>query len=686
VLPPAAPGNIAAALCPFGFVPVSIETPLADIADQQLRNFCRLLQRVLTLQISGLPDWDLNAKLRPFLHTLEGRVATGPIAGFVTKLLGLAKAMPNVDPTSKVTADVQSAARAIDAALSRFDSDLAQWFRRQLWTDLSLFAESKGFLALVIAGATPVPSDFYDVAAEISIPETNATDTQTASWPDFLAIDDAAGKRLATIWMLNEPHYADYFSITGFDIHRFDDFAARLAKPISGEVTVTPLIPTTLDAPGGPIISGSGAPRAQPIFLASRQPLLPPVHLFTGIIPDLQRGLPTNFVPGTQFSFDALKRGAFAGPSGSGGTANLVACSAPLARDGMPADAYVLSAIYMISASDEPTGTGAKPIDGFNNDEFFAALLSIPVPTQTPVPAWPNADVANLFEQLAKSPSPADLTDPMSLLTDAALAAVPALVENVEPGQPPPAGAPKVTIQPEPAKISVSPGVAGDPTSNAEAFLFNVAGASSAVQNAFVLLVDRIVSVWDRQALAVWQTRNEQTAHAPEQDFAPAFGESAAASSTQLFQPTLFLNAADILRRQMRDPTATPPPLTMPRSIDTPDALVGQLVKAGLLDSNGERWRTSDIAITVHHEQQTALPGQFPNPFQLGTQSTSVPRPTSLFPLVAFRAAAGINSDWIRQCAFFPTPIIAFSVDFQWSSATNLQFFRLATVRIAVTD
>jgi hypothetical protein len=688
VTPPVAPGALSVSFCPFGFVPVCTSTPLGDLADRRLRALCRLLQAVLTLQLPGFTDADLAQVIRPVLGQLQAwSTGTGAIAQIVSKILALATAMPHVGVSSRVPASVQDAASAINAALADPQSGLATWLCQQLWNDLSLFAESKGFLALVMAGAQPAPTDFYDLSLDVAIPDTGATDTLTASWPDLLSMDDTATKRLVALWMLNEPRYADWFWITQAIVHRFDDFAARIAYPARGEARPAYPIPTTYTAPIGPITPGSGFARFQSIFLAARDPLQTPVHQFTGIIDAFQPSQLAIPATNTTFSFAALKTGSLETPQPgtAGGVAQLVAASTLIPRDGMPFDAFILSALYLITPGEEDAGA---PIDGFTNDTFVLPIMTTPVAPGPAVPPWPNTDVSTLFGALDKSTDGTSVagsgTGIPSVLTDAALLTTAAMFLPIDQGAPPPIGQPVATIQPgPPVGLTVTPGTSGDPSTYAEAFLFQVTGMPGAASSGFALLINRRASVWYQQALGIVQTRNEATASQPAQDFAPAFGETAAASAAQLFQPILLLDAA-ALQQAMAGGATNVPPLPIPRSTNTLEALLLQLVAAGLLDKNGQQWNTQDLSVTVHHEQQATLPGQFPAPFQLQPQSIPVPRATSRFPLLPFRAAAG-SSDWTKTIALFPTPYQQFSVDFQWSSPTNLQFFRLNNVRIQVT-
>ena len=96
-------------------------------------------------------------------------------------------------------------------------------------------------------------------------------------------------------------------------------------------------------------------------------------------------------------------------------------------------------------------------------------------------------------------------------------------------------------------------------------------------------------------------------------------------------------------------------------------------------------WERFDLSVTVQHDQRTLLCGTFPNPATGELEEEETLFSTSLFPLLNHRFRVGDTQAQEEAKTWFPGDYTDYVLDFQWSSLTNLQFFRLKGRRVRIS-
>jgi hypothetical protein len=102
----------------------------------------------------------------------------------------------------------------------------------------------------------------------------------------------------------------------------------------------------------------------------------------------------------------------------------------------------------------------------------------------------------------------------------------------------------------------------------------------------------------------------------------------------------------------------------------------------------GSAWRDFDISITVFHEQRSSVPIAYMDDQGTLKAEQADSNFEGRFPLTV-TAIPAKNAQGLPNTAeqnalkqWFPTPFMQFQVELQWSSASNLPFFRAAHIRI----
>jgi hypothetical protein len=314
------PGNAIVTVCPFGFRPVQQNLWFGPQSDVLLRRYATLLQAVLSLQV---PAWKANTadQWRVLFSQLQSSLDphNGSLARLLKAMQSLLAPMPNatnpgLDPRLK---------RAIEALANGNAGSLAKAnVATMLASDPSNFANAKAFLYLHFSGGNgPFPQDLFSVGSEKLIGQSTAdpnsavrSDRSVETYRSMFQDPDPGGQSaLSLVELLQEPRFDAEFAFATFSVLRISDYFERLgnqsATPATDQANAY-AIPTTLLLPGG---RWQPAAKTPLVWLAAREPVVKPVHLFTSRLPQLalQKDFEGQFSRGARLNYASLKRGSW---------------------------------------------------------------------------------------------------------------------------------------------------------------------------------------------------------------------------------------------------------------------------------------------------------------------------------------------------------------------------------------
>jgi hypothetical protein len=194
------------------------------------------------------------------------------------------------------------------------------------------------------------------------------------------------------------------------------------------------------------------------------------------------------------------------------------------------------------------------------------------------------------------------------------------------------------------------------------------------------LLANREAPVWHSAVIGVVQTRNyftQETADAGH-DFAPQFQEvSQEASDYVAYQPVVPVKSTSMVK------TLSSRRFTI---VSLVQGLLGDLL-SGVDPTNGvvDPWKNFDLVVTVNHDQQLTVGGQMFDQSKRTVVPSNLDFAASGFPLQVFRCNAPLAATSNPNIEF-PAPYQDFRVDFQWSSSSNMPFFRITDVLVRISD
>jgi hypothetical protein len=683
------PGSAVVTICPFGFRPIQPNRWFGPTTDTLLRRYLRLLEAVLRLDV---PWWSERTatQWRIYFNGLPAllQAPNGALYKLQAAVLALLFPMPNPE-NPHLPPEIRDIVQRLRDAMTPTAKRAVAEVGALLASDFGLFSDAKAFLHLHIAGQNSALSrDFFDCASEKQIGFNQSSDAPHSTDRSVLnytsgRLDDNGGG-LEFVELLQDTKFDDAFTYSSFTLRRFEYFVNHLEDP-----TWSPLptlendyfIPSRLLAPGGQVTPGRGPE----IYLASREPLIKPQHLFTGMIRECQTAddFTNTFQTAAQFDYATLKVGGLRAPMSGKPYAQVVAQSAPRPR-GTAADEYILSAAFVVYGNeDEQT-----PTEAFGLDKFYIDLPAQPA-AGGPLPndGQPSEQTLAIYQKLAST------ADPRTLLITPDAGPPPTIADDIfatnllesttrwlaaiTPGKTPIPDAPVAYIREDGTLAVLWRG--HREAWVADAVLFKVVdpSGSSTPQTlpTYVLLANREVQVWNRSYLGLVQTRNPSDLSSG-LDFAGEFGQvSEEASDTAPFQP-------------VRDVPAALPPITVPQRTWHLSELVAKILQDRLIPTDPKTnqargWNQFDVVVTVNHDQQLPMAGRWYDPSTGGEKHGVGAFDSSSYPLSAYRLKSSALDATLID---LPTPYVDFRIDFQWSTASNLQFYRLSDVLVKVTS
>lgn len=690
IVPPGDPQDplreLEAAVCPLTFLPVRRDPILGDDTFLLLRRYCVALQALLELRISAVAlANDTAAKWKTFFDGMQ-TASAAPRSNLQQLRNTLSKLIRSVPHAAQVMdRPAREVAEALADGATPISIVVQDALTDNIYRDFSLFATAKALLytRLRPVQGQMVTGDFFGLESFKSIrefkqlPEKGVKDNDRYTFRDALrdlrirdndwfgyieTLDDA---RYDNAFVFHEPMTARPYEQILKSIIK--------GKPDDDKIVITG------DQPYAPAKDTQNRPL---VHLPSRAPLLAPVTRFAGKIDacQTQQDVDTKLRKGDSMDLIALEGGSLTPPLAGKPAVMVVARTDSFPRSARRDD-FVFSALYRVRGDEESETPGQPAAEAFVNDVFHLGLSEARPSTEMRAVASLDNDLATLFAELSKGLSPEKI--PLNI---ADLLIKPEILENVRNKFVPIEQADNPV---ETAYATVHIGQEGidgftltfspqPPQGSVEAFLLQGGDLRNPV---YYLLFNFEVLVWNRYTPSLTQTRNKMYG------FRPDFAQSLTARADAFpYQPTNVVHV-DYERTHLPQPLS--PIVT---DLDRTNCTLEEIVRVALYDNKNvfedetqKLWRKFDMSVTVFHEQRSFMPIAYVD--TTGDTRTELADSDfeGRFPLTVTFIPA--NDDTAQHRAgWFPTPYRQFQVELQWSSASNLPFFRAARLRVQFSD
>jgi hypothetical protein len=675
-IPPSLSKDTAAiTVCPVSFLPVKIDETLKKATFPLLKQYFRAMEIVCSCAVMEGRNFDITA-WQHYLSLLQ--VAISDLSLIQKQALNLIQVLPNA-ANPRLNPELKD----LIAHWPDWRGAFIDWLGQHLWSTPSLFGSARAFSLSRVQdpNGAIVTRDVFRLLSEKILQPQSPSDPTKLDLDRVTVRDSLSSLADGTLFgfpeILDDLRFGNSFCFSRLALCTFDALLGSvLENPLDDDVTdiVTKrwVFPKGQQTPPGPqILPGPSTPPPPPpissptIYLASREPLWPPVHVFTGVIKEAQKYHDMDvFDPalngGRELDGQNFRHGILTLLDFPEKGVKMVARGTTGQRSGR-LDTCMISVLLTISGDEGPFP------DNYGLDDFFILIKEAPPGIQvrdfsTALP-W-----GTRFVELEKAADPAAIPNLADIVLDrATLLKMPDALQNaVDPTHTPVSellSKPYISI----AKDSQT----GNPIlkfgntggANFDAFLFRT--SSSTVAQDF-LLISVQVPVWNRWNVAIVQSRNVSATQEPDQDFDPRFGETSDPISDDKPCQADLASTVDL-------PVFT----TLPRSCSL-ETLVSEVLKPTLI-SQGDDWKSVPLSVDVFHEQALSFEGSW----QSGSDVEFVPN-RNQFAVKNYRFNPNTPSEYTQTNNWFPSEYDDFRVDFQWFSSRNTNLLRISRIRVHV--
>lgn len=723
------PGAALVTQLPFTFRPIDPHPLLGDKTDLLLGRYLEMLGLILDCASRqraanwAAGDW------RKFFSGLSA--ARGRLETLFDRAAALIKAVNDVEDPH-LSAQISETIRALDSGVeqSPLRKALHIWLKGRLSNNPRLFFDTKAFLYTRLEGTEQdrqLPKNFYRIRSRRRIVEAAGETAPPVDQPIELTIRESLTALDETPWFgfvetLDDRHYDNEMRPIAMTLDSFEavidrSLDAEGMRPSGAETTV-PIerfeVPTGAVDPSrltGSVPEAPGAASGM-IHLVSRKRVIDPVPLASFQLDEMQRDDGLAGQQGRALSLPALLGGTLRAPRPGETAVGLVSTPpSPQARI-KRLDMVVVSVLFAIEGDEETTrfaaGQPAPWRNALNNDLYS---ITIPIVDEgvaghatsgaTTAASAPTSDLKDLFAAIEDSSDLGEIGEAelAKAVSDGVLEAIGNAIKTTLPQRPKRETAATLAFTGLDAEAAIRvearvpstwpyPGALVEghllrPVSAGDTAGGNTAGGDDGQRAAdvFYLLINLEVPVWHRYVAFGRQARNFLPGVSDEAQrgrrFAPDFGSfservSSGEPIVPLHRDSLFDVPVAKLQRK---------PLSIAELVDA------LLLRDDLIGDGGD-WRRFDLSVTVYHEQRIAMPMAFVDAegrVQERTMSDGLER----FPLFTFQVSSA--ADPSRGVRGFDDAVDCFGdlhdhfqIDFQWSSPSNLQFFRLSERRIEI--
>lgn len=670
--------TIAISACPVGFRPILIEPVLLGAQTSLLLSrFMEGLASILDCApVQWANDWTSVTEWRRHFEALQSEQAT--IIGIIDKAVMLLHPLPDPTPGPTIDPVVQDSVAAWNDPSSGVKQAVHEWTRTALLRDPSLFASTKALLYTRLWGddGNSLSADFFRFQSVKQIrdaqPVSGGGSIPAVIDDDIFSYREGLGSLAGTNWfgfveILDDLSYDSQFAFAKLALTNVESFLDRaIANELGKDRPVeTPMPVGRVHVPD---------PIKQWVPLAARAPLVPPVSVYAGKIDIMQKDATAKkLAVGQQYDRQMFLNGRLErAVAGSATIIELVGMSdIVLGHRDRFEDDFVLTSIFAVRGDEEANGGSKSGGDAWtkawDNDLFYLDIAAATNVTSSRSAKGVSTDLEAFFTRLAASPDPRLMTNLQAgydneVLRFVQAAMIPAPAQSFSDlGR----RYARLSQGPSPSTLKVEllvgGGVAPKPGGPLiEVFAFRAVDAAGPPtdQPHIYLLVNWLCKTWVPQRLSVEQTRNVNVG------FAAEFGSSGLGLGTA-YQPVSNVDLYNF------------PAIRLQRRRYALADFVDLMLAKGVLETLEEAAK-HDLSITVSHDQVLVVEGEY---LDAAGKIATVDGPPvrSALPLLQIKHAGGTWSG--AEVDLTSVAYLNLVIDFQWSSRSNLQFFRLQSRR-----
>jgi hypothetical protein len=652
----AAEGSVVPSVCPLTFRAPALDPLLGPMTFELLRKYFQLLQVIIDCDFDGATAL-AEGQWREHFALLDATArALGQSDSLFDAALDSVIAVPNVDPTAGIDAEVRAAAVALRDRTSAAAMAMRRWLQHALWREPAMFADAKALLfhRLRPATGTVAPADFFAIESTRNISEQDTAEPGNATFRQSL-VDLQQSPWFGIAEVLDDIRYDNDFT---FDSYRLRSFEGVVTDAAAGNGRLeVPIDHRTLHLPAG-TQNLDDVQTAKTVQLASRAPVVPPTHLFSGMVAELQDVTASANLRNRRLSLANLKQGKVVDARGNEAAVRVAGATAVMGAQPR-LDEYVLTTLYAIHGDEEMENAWRS---AFDNDEIHIHKTEPKPDDSAPAAAASSAssDIATLFAGMANASHMHQAKVAPKLAVSAEAMAFVTRILRTTPQAPPDTLVPALQIMHHQGSGDCVDMAlqfpAGDAlTGRLQAVFFAAAPDGiapcdeSVPRTTFVLMLNAIVPVWKPAALGIVHARNVR----------------------KVFAPDIAQITAVVLPDRFHQPfvSARGPALTLARRPYSLREIVAAFALADVDESHRH-----DVSVTVSHWQRRAFPAS------AGAGEESAVNQESSFPL-----ANAVQQTSTSSTIEFDPDYDDFLLDLQWSSDTNLQFFRINECRVRLT-
>jgi hypothetical protein len=652
----AAGGSVVPSVCPLTFRAPALDPLLGPMTFDLLRKYFQLLQVIIDCDFDGATALTETQWREHFALLDDAARALSQSDSLFDAALDSVIPVPNVDPAAGIDTEVRAAAVELRTPTSAAAIAMRRWLQHSLWREPALFGNAKALLfhRLRPTTGTAAPADFFAFESTRNISEQDTAEPGNATFRQSL-VDLHQSPWFGIAEILDDLRYDNDFAFDSYRLRSFEGVVTDAAAG-TGRLEV-PIDQRTLHLPAG-TQNLDDVQTAKAVQLASRAPVVPPAHLFNGMVAELQDARASGNLRNRRLSLANLKQGKVVDATGNEAAVR-VAGATPLIAAQPRLDEYVLTTLYAIHGDEETENAWRS---AFDNDEIRIHKTEPTPAGAAPAAASssPSGDIATLFAGIANASHMHQAKVAPKLAVSAEAMAFVSRILRTTPQTAPDGPVPVLQITHHQGSGDCVDMALQFPAGNAlarrlQAVLFAAAPDGiapcdeSVPRTTFILMLNAIVPVWKPTAFGLVHARNVRKAFAP--DIAQI---TAVVLPDHFHQPFV---------------SARGPALTLPRQ---PHSVRDIVTAFGLSDLDESQLH--DISVTVSHWQRRAFPASAGS----GQQSAIVQE--SSFPL-----ANVVQQKSTSSAIEFDPAYDDFLLDLQWSSDTNLQFFRISDCRVQLT-
>lgn len=679
--------DVSTVICPIAFAPLSRDPTLGDATFEIVTRYMERIDSLMNYD----PAW-LTSDLTKLRKNFDSRVA---LVSHVTSTDGnggkgqtslwhvMEAVLNNLSTATKRKDEVATIAMSGDT----LRPEVREQVSRLLWTSPRLFGDAKAFLCSVVQGGTiKQPASLFPefvffrskklIAKRLS---TKLLDNHPQSFLQTIRVPSEGRSDLSFLEVLDERRYGDSFELSGAE---WKGIRRMLREGIDSTTGGKQELGVWDQLPPAHIMLPSSAGASRHVHLPSREPVVPPNHVSSGYIEELQI-IPPDY---PTIDLTMLGQGKWRQGSDDKACATLTALSPRLDRsasqDKARPDEAFFSMLYWITGDEESqkeAASLAEVLQSYENDEFLLYERTDVWPTTGTDLAPGDSVFRNVLntedgEDLPAALESANLERLVKVLTAKPSQATDRANQN-------PTITLKLAVHKEgPVALcrSTNDKKAGwRKLSTGDGYEVSVLrhcsdAARPGARQRLLLLITAKVDLWTPKAFRLVLRRNFEY-----------FDERFAQETTGGGSP--YANQRAVLRDfSDREPI----------SIKWRSNSLTNLVKELLLprcfpDSPEPKWSSYDLSVTIRriHKMTWMLSGSDGKgtPIRRDLDKSGGAANTSSFPLLNRKYDKGLSkSKREEHVCWFEEGTNEFFVDWLWSSQTNLPFLRLSGLRVTI--